>query len=68
MLRRGKKSVMLSGSEESAAMGKRYGEGSFPLIAGRFAVAQHDTSFNRCFRPSVVPFGKPLPTSPKWEG
>jgi hypothetical protein len=35
---------MLSGSKESAAIGKPYGEGSFPLIAGCFATAQHDTS------------------------
>jgi hypothetical protein len=41
MLGRDKKGVILSGSEESARMGKPYGEGSFPLIAGCFATARH---------------------------
>jgi shikimate kinase len=33
-------------SEESGRMGKPYGEGSFALIAGCFATAQHDTLFS----------------------
>jgi hypothetical protein len=42
MLHRDKKGVIRG--EESARMGKPYGEGSFPLIAGCFATAQHDIS------------------------
>jgi hypothetical protein len=42
MLGRDEKGVIRG--EESARMGKPYGEGSFPLIVGCFATTQHDTS------------------------